>query len=68
MERRSESNNLEAAQQNQPNRSRRDFVKKAGYVAPLILSFSAKPALAQGGSGASGSGSTGGGKGKGKGK
>jgi len=54
-------NRLETTQQNQPEHSRRGFVKKAVYVTPLILAFSAKPALAQ-----TGSGSEGGGKGKGK--
>lgn len=65
MERLSKSNSLEAVLQNHTDRSRRDFVKKAVYVSPLILSFSAKPALAQSGSGSSSGGS---GKGKGKGK
>ena len=37
-------------QSNRTDQSRRDFVKKAAYVTPLILSFSAKPALAQIGS------------------
>ena len=60
MERLPKPNNLDAGQQNQPDQSRRDFVKKAVYVSPLILSFSAKPALAQSGSG------EGAGKGKGR--
>lgn len=36
---------------NQPNESRRQFVKTTAYVAPLVLTLSAAPSLAQAGSG-----------------
>ena len=32
------------------NKSRRDFLKKAGYAAPVLLTFKAAPALAKLGS------------------
>jgi len=34
--------------------SRRDFVKKVAWVAPIVLSLAAKPAHADNGSGAAG--------------
>jgi hypothetical protein len=36
-----------------PQQSRRDFLKKAGYTAPAILTISAAPAFAKTGSGIS---------------
>jgi hypothetical protein len=51
MDQDSKSQNTQATQRNRTDHSRRDFVKKAAYVTPLILSFSANPALAQVGSG-----------------
>ena len=41
-----------------PDTSRRAFVKKAAYVAPLILTLKAAPAVAKPGSGKGKGGST----------
>ncbi len=35
----------------QKTEARRDFIKKAAYVAPVIMTMKAAPALAQSGSG-----------------
>ena len=39
--------------------SRRDFLKKAGYAAPVILTINAAPAFAKNGSGATANGNNG---------
>ena len=44
----SEENNVSNEQKTE---ARRDFIKKAAYVAPVIMTMKAAPALAQSGSG-----------------
>jgi hypothetical protein len=50
MDQSSKAQHPETTTHENSGQSRRDFVKKAVYVTPLILSFSAKPSLAQPGS------------------
>ena len=45
---------------NDQNNKRRDFIKKAAYIAPAIITLAAAPSIAQSGSGASSYGNGGG--------
>ncbi len=51
----SEDKNISSEQNTE---ARRDFIKKAAYIAPVIMTMNAMPSLAQAGSDASGGGTT----------
>jgi len=46
---------------NDQNNDRRNFIKKAAYIAPAVITLAAMPSIAQSGSGASSNGNGNGG-------